>query len=54
LPEEAQKGVPEYFPLHQPIEELERLATQKSLSFTGVGLAYAQTIWNQQLGPSDD
>lgn len=51
LPAEAQKGVPEYLPLHQPIEELERLAAQKSLSFTGIGLAYAQNLWNKELGP---
>jgi hypothetical protein len=51
LPAEAQKGVPEFMPLHQPIEELEKLSAQKSLSFTGTGLAYAQTMWNKKLGP---
>lgn len=51
LPAEAQKGVPEFMPLHQPVEELEKLAVQKSLSFTGTGLAYAQTMWNKELGP---
>ena len=51
LPAEAQKGVPEQFLLHQPIEELEQLATQKSLSFTGTGLAYARMMWNKELGP---
>ena len=51
LPAEAQKGVPEYMPLHQPVEELEKLSVQKSLSFTGTGLAYAQTMWNKELGP---
>lgn len=51
LPSEAQLGVPEYLPLHQPIEELEKLAAQKSFSFTGTGLAYAQTMWNKGLGP---
>lgn len=49
LPAEARKCVPEYLPLHQPIEELEKLGTQKSLSFTGTGLAYAQTMWNKEL-----
>lgn len=49
LPLEAQKGVPEFVPLHQPIEELDGLSAQKSLSFTGTGLAYAQTVWNDQL-----
>jgi hypothetical protein len=51
LPAEAQKYVPDYLPLYQPVEELEQLAAQKSLSFTGVGLSYAQTIWNKELGP---
>jgi AbiTii len=49
LPAEAQAVVPEELPLHQPIEELELLAEQGTLSFTGPGLAYAQTIWNEQL-----
>lgn len=51
LPQEAWEYVPDKFALKQPIEELERLALQKSLSFTSPGLAYAQTIWNKQLGP---
>lgn len=51
LPTEARKCVPETFPLHQPVEELERLSQSKSLSFTGTGLAYAQTLWNEELGP---
>jgi hypothetical protein len=51
LPAEAQKYVPDYLPLYQPVEELEQLAAQKSLSFTGVGLSYAQTMWNKELGP---
>lgn len=51
LPVKAQKGVPEFFPLHQPVEELEKLSASKSLSFTGTGLAYAQSMWNTELGP---
>jgi hypothetical protein len=51
LPLEAQKGVPESFPLRQPVEELESLAGKSSLSFTNTGLAHAQTIWNDTLGP---
>src|SRR5690606_10582541 len=51
LPAEAQKGVPEQFLLQQPIEELEQLATQRSLSFTGTGLAYARMMWNKELDP---
>lgn len=49
LPQEAQKGVPEHFPLQQPIEELEQLATRGDVSFTSAGLAYAQMVWNQEL-----
>lgn len=51
LPVEAREGVPESFPLRQPVEELERLAGKSSVSFTSTGLAYAQTIWNSKLGP---
>jgi hypothetical protein len=51
LPTEAQKGVPEFLPLHQPVEELEQLAVQETLSFASVGLTYAQMIWNRELGP---
>jgi hypothetical protein len=51
LPPEAQKGVPEFMPLHQPVEELEKLSVQNSQSFTGPGLAYAQMMWNKELGP---
>lgn len=51
LPAEAQKVVPEYLPLHQPVEELEKMSASKSLSFAGPGLAYAQTLWNNELGP---
>lgn len=49
LPADAQKFVPEQFLLHQPIEELERFATESSISFTGNGLAYAQMLWNKEL-----
>lgn len=49
LPVEAQKGVPESFPLRQTVEELASLAESKSVSFTSTGLAYAQTVWNSQL-----
>lgn len=49
LPQRAQQGVPESFPLQQPIEELEQLAGRGDVSFTSAGLAYAQMIWNQEL-----
>lgn len=49
LPQKAQKGVPEHFPLRQPVEELERLVTLGDVSFTSAGLAYAQMVWNQEL-----
>lgn len=51
LPVEAQEGVPESFPLRQPVEELESLTGRSSVSFTSTGLAYAQTVWNIKLGP---
>ncbi|GAA4691993.1 hypothetical protein GCM10025781_06500 [Kocuria gwangalliensis] len=51
LPAEALEGVPESFPLRQPVEELESLTGRSSISFTSTGLAYAQTVWNGQLGP---
>ncbi|MGX5359857.1 AbiTii domain-containing protein [Kocuria sp. KH4] len=51
LPVEAREGVPESFPLRQPVEELESLTGRSSVSFTDTGLAYAQTVWNSQLGP---
>jgi hypothetical protein len=51
LPLKARASVGDSFLLYQPIEELEHLATQKSMSFTGTGLAYAQSLWNQELGP---
>jgi len=49
LPANAQKGVPETFPLQQPAEELEELAARETLSLTSTGLAYAQMMWNQEL-----
>lgn len=51
LSEEARKGIPESFPLHQPIEELENLAGAKSaVYFSNSGLAYAQSVWNRDSG----
>ncbi|MFF3869931.1 hypothetical protein [Micromonospora sp. NPDC001898] len=43
--------MPDEFPFRQPIEELEQLAGQGRLFFTSPGLAHAQSIWNDQLGP---
>jgi len=51
LPQESWKYVPEAIAMRQPIEELEALAEEKRLSFSPRGLAYAQTLWNQKLGP---
>lgn len=51
LPPEAREFLGEGFPLHQPVEELEQIATQKSLSFTTSALPYAQYAWNSKLGP---
>lgn len=51
LPQAAWEYVPDEISLKQPIEELERLAGQKAFSFGSPGLAYAQAIWNKELGP---
>lgn len=54
LPEKAREHLPESLSFKQPIEELERLAEQKSLTFGSPGLAYARTVWNRQLGPFEN
>lgn len=51
LPQKAREYVPESFSIKQPVEEMEKLAGQKSLSFVSPGLAFAQNIWNGELGP---
>jgi len=51
LPRKARECIDEELFLDHPIEELEKLAALKSVSFTGTGLAYAQTLWNSELGP---
>jgi hypothetical protein len=51
LPQEAWEYVPDTMSFKQPVEELEQMAGQKSLSFSSPGLSMAQTIWNRQLGP---
>lgn len=51
LPQKVWEFVPEDFPFRQPVEELERYAERKSLSFSSPGLGMAQTIWNRELGP---
>lgn len=49
LPPKARECVPEKMPFHQPIEELQKLAEQKTLSFTGPGLGFAVKRWNDVL-----
>lgn len=51
LPAEAREHLPEALHFRQPVEELERLAEQKSLSFGAPGLTYAHSVWNRELGP---
>ena len=51
LPQEAWEYVPETVSFRQPVEELEQMAGQKSLSSSSPGLSMAQTIWNRRLGP---
>lgn len=54
VPANARKHIEPELLLHQPVEELEQLATQKSLSFTSMKLTYAQQLWNQELGPFEE
>ena len=51
LPTKAREAIGDVFLLHQPVEELEQIATKKSPSFTNGPLTYAQHVWNQELGP---
>lgn len=45
----AREHIRDGFPLYQPIEEMEKIAAQKSVSFTSPGLTYAQHVWNEEL-----
>lgn len=49
LPAAAQEYVTEFLFLTQPVEELERLAQEKTLHFKPAGLAAAQAMWNREL-----
>ncbi|WP_460800082.1 AbiTii domain-containing protein [Microbacterium sp. GXF0217] len=51
LPTKAREFLGDEFPLYQPVEELEQVATQQSLSFANGRLTYAQQLWNEELGP---
>ncbi|MCJ0700240.1 hypothetical protein FRIG_03675 [Frigoribacterium faeni] len=51
IPTAAREYAPELIFLTQPVEEIERLAQEKSLHFKPGGLAVAQSMWNQELGP---
>lgn len=51
LPVAAQGAVRDELSFLQPIEELEQLSKQSSISFANPGLTFAQQIWNQELGP---
>lgn len=51
LPEKAREFVGPELPLRQPIEELHQLSASKTLSLSSGSLAYAQHLWNQELGP---
>lgn len=51
LPTKARDYVPESFAFRQPVEELERLGTQNSLSVCTPGLAVAKYFMNQESGP---
>lgn len=51
LPERAHEYVKDALVLRQPIEELERLANEKSITMRTPALSYAERLWNAQLGP---
>ena len=51
LPAKAREYVSESLAFRQPVEELERLATQKSFGFATTGLAVAKYFMNQETGP---
>lgn len=51
LPAKAREFLGDAFLLYQPVEELEQISTQKSLSFANNGLTYAQRLLNEGLGP---
>lgn len=51
LPAEAREDMPDHLACRQPIEELEQLATKKSVSMRTGHLAYSETVWNSKLGP---
>lgn len=50
LPKKARDTVGPELPLLQPIEELQELSAAKTLSLSTGSLAYAQHLWNQELG----
>lgn len=49
IPPSARKYIPEFLNLQQPVEELERLVLQESLSFVTNGLGVAMGVWNREL-----
>lgn len=50
LPTKAQEHLPKSIELRQPVEELERLAKDNTISFSTGALAYAEMLWNRELG----
>ncbi|MGP9651506.1 AbiTii domain-containing protein [Glutamicibacter sp. AOP38-B1-38] len=51
VPPKPREFIAEKFIIQQPVEELEELAKEKSLSFSSEGLSYAQSLWNSNLNP---
>lgn len=51
LPEKVRDIVGPELLLRQPIEELQELSASTTLSLSSGSLAYAQHLWNQELGP---
>lgn len=50
VPPDARKYISEETEFRQPVEELEKLASQESVAFTSPGLTAAIAVWNQKLG----
>lgn len=51
VPKAAREYVSEYVPFGQPVEELALMSERKDMKFGNNGLAMAQSVWNQELGP---
>ncbi len=51
VPGQVREYLPEELILRQPVESLEAMMGQDSVSFTTPAMGYAMNLWNRQLGP---